>query len=119
MLKLLIVVVLSLSAVLIRTVQSSFPPEALRQSYREPAIQTRGVQSQDRIDGMQDQLIAQAQRGVDDNTRRIDMLAEAIADLTAAMNRFTGIGVGIGLVLTALQIGQIIRSERGHRIDHR
>lgn len=70
------------------------------------------VESQDRINGIQDEQIQRLQTDSANNARRIDLTNEALDDLTAAMNRFTGIGIGIGAVLTLLQIAQLAEMRR-------
>jgi hypothetical protein len=71
--------------------------------------------TQDAIDAIQEEQIRRLR---EDNTRtavEINRTNEALADLTAAMNRFTGIGIGIGAVLTLLQIAQLQEMRKGNR----
>jgi hypothetical protein len=65
-------------------------------------------QSQETRDAIQDADIAQVVRDTDQTTRRIEALAVTVAELTASMNRLTGIGIGLGVAFTALQGIQIV-----------
>lgn len=80
-----------------------------------PGTQTRGLQSQDRVDGIQDLRLNTIEQNAYATNVRVDRLSIAIDELTNAMNRFTGIGIGMGAVLTLLQISQLIEIRRKNR----
>lgn len=59
--------------------------------------------SQETLDALQNQRITIVERTSADNTAAIGALAKEMASLRSSLDRFTGIGIGIGTALTALQ----------------
>lgn len=66
-------------------------------------------------DAVQDQRIQHVERIADATNSRVDQLSSTVAELAASMNRFTGIGIGLGAALTILQAAQLILQVRGQR----
>ena len=65
---------------------------------------TAYTQSLDTVeDAVQNQRIQQLERNVDRNTEAITALASKIEAISGSINRFTGIGLGVGMMLTVLQ----------------
>lgn len=60
-------------------------------------------QSQETIDALQLQRIERAERDTADNQKSIAHLTVEIAALRSSLDRFTGMGLGIGATLAALQ----------------
>jgi len=60
-------------------------------------------QSQEVTNALHEQRITQLERSVAVNTTDITYLASEIAGLRSSIDRFTGLGLGIGACLTGLQ----------------
>lgn len=63
---------------------------------------------QETRDAVQDQRLDYMERSAAAQTARLTELALKFEELGASMNRFTGIGIGIGSTLTILQVLQVI-----------
>ncbi len=74
--------------------------------------QTRGIQSQDRIDGIQDERIAALTLAHLEQGQRITYLSQTIEMLTAALNKAIGAGIGIGALVAILQVSQLIQGRK-------
>lgn len=74
---------------------------------------TAYTQSQDVEDAVQNQRIQMLERTADRNTEAITELASKLDSVSDSINRFTGIGLGIGATLTVLQAVLIIVTHRG------
>lgn len=71
--------------------------------------------SQETRDAIQDQRLAQIETTQSTNGANISKLTTELSDLTASMNRFTGIGIGIGCTLTVLQALQVVLQLRNNK----
>ena len=74
---------------------------------------TAYTQSSDVEDAVQNQRLQQLERNTDRNTEAIIQLAAKLDSVSDSINRFTGIGLGIGATLTVLQAVLIIVTYRG------
>ena len=64
--------------------------------------------SQETRDALQDLRLASVEASVKDSVARMDALTATVSELTASMNRFTGIGIGMGALLGVLQSVQVV-----------
>jgi hypothetical protein len=66
------------------------------------------AQSQETTDAIQDQRLQQVERqGVSNSAAIYDLTAQMTA-MRSSLDRFTGMGMGIGAVLAGLQLVQVI-----------
>ena len=71
--------------------------------------------SQETRDALQDLRLASVETSVKDSVARMDALTATVSELTASMNRFTGIGIGMGALLGVLQSVQVVLQVQNKR----
>lgn len=59
--------------------------------------------SQETVNALQDQRLAQLETVSKSNVVAVDTLSREISGLRSSLDRFTGIGIGLGAALTAIQ----------------
>ncbi len=64
--------------------------------------------TQDGRDSVQETRLAQVEDTVEDNSQRIQAIVTEMWALRSSLDRFTGIGIGLGCALTALQGIQVV-----------
>ena len=60
-------------------------------------------QSQETTDAIQNQRLARIESDADITKENVEMLTRELAGLRSSLDRFTGMGMGMGAALTALQ----------------
>ena len=60
-------------------------------------------QSQETTDAIQNQRLANIESDADITKENVEMLTRELAGLRSSLDRFTGMGMGMGAALTALQ----------------
>lgn len=82
--------------------------------------QTVQQQHVDVNNAIQDQRLSVLERQEASTSNRVDLLAASVDSLAGAINKFTGIGIGIGgtiMVLQALQLIVQVKRKIGEKSD--
>lgn len=66
----------------------------------------------DAIDAVQNQRIEFVEKTTQQNTEKISAFITEMSALRSSIDRFTGIGIGLGTALTMLQLVQVLLSSR-------
>lgn len=78
-------------------------------------LYAQGVRNQETVDALQNQQIGQLEASSQTNTAAISALSRELAGLRSSLDRFTGIGIGLGAALTAIQSILVIVTVRNGR----
>ena len=60
-------------------------------------------QSQETVNALSEQRLAQLELSTRSTTMAVEMLSRELTGLRSSLDRFTGIGIGLGAALTAIQ----------------
>ncbi len=82
---------------------------ALYAQSRQPAVLPALSNIDDQVvNAIQNQRLGEIEKRNDEITSRVNTISESVQNLAGSMNRFTGIGIGLGSALVALQGLQIV-----------